>query len=117
MRAMSGFLALAAIGLLASGCGPAMRWDRPDANAETVQADQLDCRRAAASEAFRSYAFHSGFGMMGAPFWGYRHRPDYFMWRQRLETERAFYEMRLASFCMRNKGYTQVPVNEQAPAR
>ncbi len=117
MRAMSGFLALAAIGLLASGCGPAMRWDKAGMNAEAVQADQLDCRKAAADEAFRGYAFHSGFSMMGPPFWGYRTRPDYFLWRQRMETDRAFYEMRLASFCMRNKGYTQVPVNEQAPAR
>ncbi|MBX3501197.1 MAG: hypothetical protein KF889_17290 [Alphaproteobacteria bacterium] len=117
MRAMSGFLALATAGFLASGCGPAMRWDRPGTSAEMLQADQLECRKAAADEAFRSYAFHTGFGMMGAPFWGYRHRPDYFMWRQRLQTERAFYETRLASFCMRNKGYTQVPVNEQAPAR
>jgi hypothetical protein len=77
MRVMSGFLALTAIGLLASACGPAMRWDRPGASVETVQADQIECRKAAASEAFRSYAFHSGFGVMGAPFWGYRQRPDY----------------------------------------
>lgn len=118
MGAKLGLLAVAAIGLLAAGCGPPMRWDKPGASAEITQLDQLECRRAASDEAFRNYAFHSGFGIMGPPFWGYRHRPDYFLWRQRLQTDRAFYEMRLASFCMRNKGYTQVPVNEQtAPTR
>ena len=118
MAAKSGFLALVAIGLLAAGCGPPMRWDKPGASAENVQNDQLECRRAAANEAFRNYAFYSGFGIMGPPFWGFRSRPDYFIWRQRLETDRAFYEMRLANFCMRNKGYTQVPVNEPAaPAK
>jgi hypothetical protein len=117
MRAMSGFLALAAMGLLASACAPTMRWDKPGSSAEALQADQVDCRKAAADEAFRNYAFFSGFGMMGAPFWGYRHQPDYFLWRQRLETDRAFQEMRLANFCMRNKGYTQVPINEQTPAK
>ena len=117
MRAMSGFLALVAIGLLASACGPTMRWDKAGMSAEAVQADQVDCRKAAADEAFRSYAFHTGFSIMGPPYWGYRRQPDYFLWRQRLQTDRAFYEMRLASFCMRNKGYTQLPINEQAPAR
>ena len=117
MRATSALLAMAVVGLLVSGCGPAMRWDKVGVSAEAVQTDQLECRRAAADEAFRNYAFTSGFAMMGPPFWGYRRQPDYFMWRQRIETDRAFYEMRLANFCMRNKGYTQVPVNEQVPAK
>lgn len=117
MRAMSGFLGLAAICLLASACGPTARWDKPDASAATVRADLIDCRREAASEAFRGYAYNSGFGMMGPPFWGYRERPDYFQWRQRLQTERAFYEMRLTSFCMRNKGYSKAPVGQQAYAQ
>lgn len=118
MGVKSGFLVLATISLLAAGCGPPMRWDKPGASAENVQSDQFECRRAAADEAFRSYAFHTGFLMMGPPFWGYNQRPDYFLWRQRIETDRAFYEMRLTSFCMRNKGYTQVPANEQtAPAK
>ena len=117
MRAKSVFLALAAIGLLATGCGPAMRWDKAGMTVEAVQTDQFECRKAAADEAFRHYAFTTGFAMMGPPFWGYTRQPDYFMWRQRIESDRAFYEMRLASFCMRNKGYSQVPVNEQTPAR
>ena len=117
MRANSALVAMAAIGLLAAGCGPAMRWDKAGVSGEAVQNDQLECRRAAADEAFRNYAFTTGFATMGPPYWGYRRQPDYFMWRQRIESDRAFYEMRLASFCMRNKGYTQVPINEQAPAR
>ena len=85
MAAKSGFLTLLVIGPLIVGCGPPMRWDKAGASAENVQNDQLECRRAAADEAFRNYAFQSGFGIMGPPFWGYRSRPDYFIWRQRLE--------------------------------
>ena len=115
MRAMSGFLALAAVGLLAGACAPTMRWDKPGMTTEALQADQGDCRKAAADEAFRNYPFYPGFGLVGPPFWPYRHSPDYFLYRQRMETDRSFNEMRLANFCMRNKGYTQVPINAQPP--
>ena len=82
----------------------------------STRAGVTNAAAAAADEAFRNYAFYPGFGIGGPPFWGYRHHPDYFLYRQRLETDRSFNEMRLANFCMRNKGYTQVPINAQPPA-
>lgn len=118
MGAKPGLMAMAVIGLLAAGCGTPMRWDKAGATAEDVDNDRLECRRAASDEAFRMYPVYSGFGLMGPPYGGWRHRPDYYLWRQQGETDRVFYEMRLASFCMRNKGYTQVPITpEAAPAK
>ncbi|HJQ55349.1 MAG TPA: hypothetical protein VJ890_00495 [Vineibacter sp.] len=104
---------IAAVGL--AGCDK-YTWERPGTTDTALQADYGECRRQAQSEAFRTYAFHSGFPVMGPGYWGYRHQPDYWYWRQRLESERFFYENRLANFCMRNKGYTLVKVADDVQA-
>jgi hypothetical protein len=108
-------LAVAAATLLLAGCDR-YTWERPGTTDTALQADYRDCRQQAQSEAFRTYAFHSGFPIMGPGYWGYRHQPDYWYWRQRLESERFFYENRLANFCMRNKGYTLVKVADDVQA-
>ncbi|TWT10542.1 hypothetical protein [Reyranella sp. CPCC 100927] len=101
--------------LTLGGCGQ-YAWERPDTTEATLVADQKDCRQQAYSEAFRSYAFYTGFPLMGPSYWGYRSYPDYWYWRQRLESERFFYESRLTNFCMRNKGYTLVKVGDDVQA-
>jgi len=112
-RATAFAAVLAAFSL--AGCGQ-YAWERPDTTDATLQADRQDCRQQAYSEAFRSYAFYGGFPLMGPGYWGYRYQPDYWYWRQRLESERFFYENRLTSFCMRNKGYTLVKVDDTVQA-
>ena len=107
--------AVVAAALLLAGCGQ-YTWERAGATDEATAADQRDCRDQARTEAFRSYAFYSGFPIMGAGYWGYRYQPDYWYWRQRLESDRYFYENRLTNFCMRNKGYTLVKVEEDVQA-
>jgi hypothetical protein len=101
---------------LSLGACESYTWERAGATDLTMQTDYRDCRQQAQSEAFRSYAFYSGFPLMGPIYWGYRYQPDYWYWRQRLDSERFFYENRLTNFCMRNKGYTLVKVNEDVKA-
>lgn len=96
-----------------AACGAGSHWEKAGAAPETTRADMADCRRAASQEAFRTYAFDTGFTRFGAPWWGYPTRPSYAMWRSRLESDRLYAESRLTSFCMRNKGYELVP-NEPA---
>lgn len=109
MRILPALFLAVLLPLTACG-GPTYRWDRAGATEESSRADQVECRRAAASEAFRQYVYEVGFPRLGPQYWGYQTRPEYFAWRQRLEAERFFYEHRLANFCMRNKGYELVPV-------
>ncbi len=95
-------------------------WERPGTTDVTRQGDRNDCRQQARSEAFRSHAYHSGFPIMGPAYWGFRYQPDYRSWRQRLDSEPVFYQNRLTNFCMRNKGYTLVRLEEgyrDAPSR
>jgi hypothetical protein len=101
---------------LSLGACESYTWEKAGATDTAMQADQQDCRQQAASEAFRSYAFYSGFPIMGPGYWGYRFQPDYWFWRQRLDSERMFYENRLANFCMRNKGYALVKVDDNMKA-
>jgi hypothetical protein len=114
MRRPALFAALAAV-LGLAGC-ETYTWERAGTTEETLKADYRDCRQQAQSEAFRSYAFYTGFPIMGPGYWGYRYYPDYWYWRQRLESERFFYENRLTNFCMRNKGYTLVKVEDDYKA-
>ncbi len=94
-----------------SACGdPGWRWDKPGATDAAVNADAVDCHQAARQEAFRTYAFNTGFSAMGPGYWGFQRRPEYALWRQRLEADRFHYEGRLSNFCMRNKGYQTVRV-------
>jgi hypothetical protein len=108
-------VAAIAVALLVAGCEK-YTWDRPGVSDEATQADYRDCRQQAQTEAFRTYAFYSGFPIMGPGYWGYRAQPDYWFWRQRIDSERFFYENRLTNFCMRNKGYTLVKVEDDVQA-
>ncbi|HEX2885024.1 hypothetical protein [Vineibacter terrae] len=115
MRRSSIAAVVAAATLLLGGCEQ-YTWERPGTTDAVTEADRRDCRQQAQQEAFRSYAFYSGFPIMGPGYWGYRYQPDYWLWRQRLESDRFFYENRLTNFCMRNKGYTLVKVEDDVQA-
>src|SRR5262245_15820567 len=118
MRRFPAFVAVVAA--LALAACDEYTWERPGTTGAVQQGDYDDCRLQARSEAFRSYAFHSGFPIMGPGYWGFRHQPDYSTWRQRLDSEPVFYRNRLTNFCMRNKGYTLVKLEEgyrDAPSR
>jgi hypothetical protein len=111
MRRIAPFLVMLAV----AGCGPAMRWDKAGATDETAAADMTSCRQAAMQEANRYYPFGyypSGFGTLG---WGWGlYRSNWSLWQIRQDNDRFYAENRLTAFCMRTKGYEQVPV-QQAP--
>ncbi|MCW5745593.1 MAG: hypothetical protein KIT36_05275 [Alphaproteobacteria bacterium] len=109
-------LVLIAVAVVALGGCEKYTWERPGATDTVMAGDYQECRRQARTEAFRNYAFYSGFPVMGPGYWGYHHQPDYWYWRRRLDTERLFYENRLTHFCMRNKGYTLVKVEDDVQA-
>ena len=114
MRRTPAFVAVAAA-LALAGCDK-YAWERPGTTDTVLQGDYKDCRQQAQQEAFRSYAFYTGFPIMGPGYWGFRHYPDYGYWRQRVDSDRFFYENRLTNFCMRNKGYTLVKVDDNYQA-
>jgi hypothetical protein len=97
--------------LVVSACGPALRWDKPGATEQMVQADMSACRGAAQIEANR-YFYPWGWGGLG---WGYG-RHSSLMWQMRADNDRFLTETRLTAFCMRTKGYEQVPVQPQTQA-
>ena len=97
--------------LAVSACGTPMRWDKPGATDQMVQADMSACRIAAQVEANR-YFYPWGWSGWG---WGYG-RHSGLMWAIRADSDRFFTETRLTTFCMRNKGYEQVPVQPQTQA-
>jgi hypothetical protein len=104
MRRVVPFLLMLAV----SACGTPMRWDKPGATEPMVQADFSACRSAAQTEANRYY-YPWGFGGWG---WGYGRRSG-LLWAMRADDERFLTENRLTSFCMRTKGYEQVPIQQQ----
>ena len=109
MRRVVPFLLLLAV----SACGTPMRWDKPGATDQTVAADFSSCRTAAQQEASRYYPFYPwGWGGWG---WGYG-RHSGLMWQMRVDDERFFAQNRLTAFCMRTKGYEQVPMQPQTQA-
>jgi len=110
MRRSTAFVAVAAA-LTLVGCDE-YTWERPGTAGAVRQSDYNDCRQQVRSEAFRSYAFYSGVPIMGPAYWGFRHQPDYNTWRAQLEREPLFYDNRLAHFCMRNKGYILVKLED-----
>ena len=97
--------------LAVAGCAATMRWDKPGATDEAVVADMAACRQAATQEANR----YSPWGFYGPPIWGRRGS----VWWWQMDSERFYTENRLTAFCMRTKGYEQVPVQStprtQAP--
>jgi hypothetical protein len=109
MRRVAPFLLMLAV----SACGPALHWDKPGATEQMAQADMSACRGAAQVEANR-YFYPWGWGGWG---WGYG-RHSGLMWSIRADNDRFLTESRLTSFCMRTKGYEQVPLRQpqtQAP--
>lgn len=109
MRRVVPFLLMLAV----SACGMPMRWDKAGATEQMVAADTTACRRAAQTEANRYYPFYPwGWGGWGG--WG--HHRSGLMWQMRADDERFLAENRLTAFCMRTKGYEQVPVQPQTQA-
>ena len=109
MRRVVPFLLMLAV----SACGTPMRWDKPGATDQMVEADFSSCRLAAQQEANRYYPFYPwGWGGWG---WGYG-RHSGLMWQMRADDERFLAQNRLTAFCMRTKGYEQVPVQPQTQA-
>ena len=107
MRRVVPFLLMLAV----SACGTPMRWDKPGATDQMVQTDMSACRQAAQIEADRYYPYYPwGWGGWG---WG---RRSGLMWQMRADDERFFAESRLTAFCMRTKGYEQVPIQPQTQA-
>ncbi len=115
MRANPPVVAIAALLALAA-CGQTTRWEKPQATAETTAADRQDCRQQAEREAWRDYGL--GAWRYGYPF--YATYPGYgpLSWHleSRMRQDRYFAEQRLAAFCMQNKGYERVVVEEQPKA-
>jgi hypothetical protein len=97
--------------LAVSACGTPMRWDRLGATEQMVAADTTACRSAAQVEANR-YFYPWGWGGWG---WGYG-RHNGLLWQMRADNDRFLTETRLTAFCMRTKGYEQVPVQPQTQA-
>ena len=95
---------------LAAGCTP-MQWVRQDAGPEQIRQDEALCQREAWREASWRAWFYRPFGPTlihdptGRRFlvWPYSPFGDPF-------GDRFMEESRLASFCMRAKGYELVPV-------
>ena len=111
---MPRFRLAAAFVLFAAGCTP-MQWVREDASAEQVRQDEAVCQQQAWREASWRAWFYRPFGptmirdRAGRPFifWPYSPFGDPF-------NDRFMDEARLASFCMRAKGYELVPVKPAA---
>ena len=99
--------------VFAAGCTP-MQWVRQDAGPEQVRQDEALCQREAWREASWRAWFYRPFGPTlirdagGRRFlaWPYSPFGDPF-------GDRFMEESRLASFCMRAKGYELVPVEPE----
>ncbi len=87
-------------------CSPAMRWEKPGADERATTGDLIGCRRAAQDEVEREFPFFHP--------WAFPFSRSYY-W-QRSELDRSYEVDRLTSFCMRTKGYAQVPVSPQTQA-
>jgi hypothetical protein len=93
--------------LSVAACGPALRWEKPGADDKAIANDLTGCRRAAQVEAARDYPYFYPWAFpLGRPIY----------W-QRAELDRAYSENRLTSFCMRIRGYVQVPVQTAPQTR
>jgi hypothetical protein len=98
--------------LLATGCAP-MQWVREGAGPEQVRQDDALCQREAWREAsWRAWFYRPAMTTIldreGRPFfiWPYSPFGDPF-------GDRLMEEARLASFCMRAKGYGLAPLKPQ----
>jgi hypothetical protein len=105
------FILTTAIVLLAAACTP-MQWARNDARPESVQQDMQQCQLEAWREAsWQSFRYFGSYGPLiyrdpfGRRLMAYPQGPFYDPF-----TDRFLEESRLASFCMRSKGYELAPV-------
>jgi hypothetical protein len=108
---MRAVLMLPLLILLAACAGP-KQWEKPDTDREAAKKDLGDCRRGARNYAWRAQTDPAiGYGgrmltpstayhYVGRPDLRYPYRDDY----------RFYHENRLASLCMRDKGYELNPV-------
>ncbi len=108
---MRKFLPLLGIGavLALAACAQTTRWEKDQVTEEATAADLQDCRVQAEREAYRTTGpYPLGYPFYGPPFFrGWRY--DY---EARLRQEQYFAQNRLTSFCMQNKGYERVVVEE-----
>ncbi len=104
---------VALVPLLLAACTP-MHWVRQDAGPEQVRQDEALCRR----EAWREASWHGWFSRSFGPTWMIDPSGRRFLaWPYSPFGDpfgdRFMEESRLASFCMRAKGYELVPVEPQ----
>lgn len=98
---------LLGIVLSLGACAQTTRWEKPQATEEATAADLRECRTQAHREAFRVVGPYPA----GYPYYGpFLYRGARYEYETRLRQEQYFAENRLASFCMRNKGYERVVV-------
>lgn len=108
MRKLALFVGIAAL-LALGACAQTTRWERGQTNEEVAKADLQDCRVQASQEAARSVGPYP----MGYPFYGpFLYRSWRYEYEARLRQEQYFAENRLTSFCMRNKGYERVAIED-----
>ena len=95
----------ACILLSIGACSAPGPWQRPGADAATVSADLASCRQAAKEEADRLYVFSFPF-----PYplgWNGGRQIGYLEWQQRFEAFKSYEESRLATACMKERGYRE----------
>ncbi len=99
--------------LALGACATTTRWEKPGADEATTQHDNAECRTAAQREAFRYPAapFSPWYGAPAPYYW--RGWPGYSVYRMNWDADRFLAENRLASFCMRSRGYELVTVEEK----
>ena len=108
MRKFAPFLGIVAV-LALSACAQATRWERAQTSDEAAGADLEHCRTQANQEAMRAVGPYP----MGYPFYGpHLYRGWRYQYETRLRQEQYFAENRLTSFCMRNKGYERVVIED-----
>ena len=97
-----------------AGCTP-MQWQKSDATAEQLIADEQACRQHAAREAsIRNWHYQS---MVGPVFARDAMGRGIFVWPSTPMVDPYGYQLmeenRLAQFCMESKGYALVPAPKQ----
>lgn len=111
------FLVIALVLSTAACALPAREWEKPGIGREVVLNDLTECRRAASVEAWRRQLDYGlpRYGLFAPAHYG---RREPFFARQHQELDRFANEGRLASFCMRNKGYELIdsPVEITSPS-
>jgi len=90
--------------ILAACAGPGP-WHKPDATQSDASTDLASCQAAGKAEVARLYSFSFPY-----PYplgWNGGRQVGYLEWQQRVEAFTSYEESRLATACMREKGYRQ----------